>query len=461
MDKLAFVDIETTGTSFYNDRIIDIGIVLYKNGKKIHEFSSLINPNTPINPYVSMMTGISQPDLTDSPAFADIHEEILTLLDQSVFIAHNVRFDYGFIKRELEYMDRSFNMPHLCSAKLSRKLYPRFRRHNLDAIIKRFDIQISQRHRALPDAQAIGYFYEKNLATLGAEKLHEVMDTLLKAPKYPRYINKKMVQDLPDSPGVYVMYGRDDEVLYVGKSINVRDRVISHFYQDIKSQKELAIKNQTRFIEGIPTAGELEALILESNMIKNLSPIYNRALRRKKVMWGITAHKNNAGYLQLEIKEIKDKSYSELKDMYFVAGRKSTVKNTLKQKIKEHTLCNKLCGMEKTQKACFNSQIGKCLGACKGLEPPESYNERVELAFEKTKTPQWPYKGAVVVGEQNVKTKKHAYYLVYNWQLVDTSERMEDLDLNKDITEPDLDTQKILQKFIRRGPTDRVINFEG
>jgi len=459
VNRLAFVDIETTGTSYYSDRIIDIGVVIYEKDKKIQEFSSLINPHTSINPYVSMITGITQSDLAEAPEFGDIHNTLIELLKDTLFIAHNVRFDYGFIKRELEYLEKGFNMPHMCSALMSRRLYPQFKRHNLDAIIKRFDISVSQRHRALPDAQAIGYFYEKSKQALGKKNVEMVMQSLLRSPKYPRYISKSMIQNLPDSPGVYIMYGKDDEVLYIGKSVNVRDRVISHFYQDIKSTKELAIKNQTRFIEGIATAGELEALVTESRLIKKLSPIYNRALRIKKTNWYIQGFTDYNKYTELRLGSIRSSNFNKLKNILFVSGSKSSAKNTLESKVREYMLCPKLCGLEKTHKACFNSQIGKCLGACKGLEPPASYNIRVQKAFADTSYPVWPFAGPVVICELNQKTQKHTYHLIHNWHLIDSAQYIDELNINKNFTKSDLDTQRIIQKFILKQPSDRIINF--
>ncbi|PIZ64583.1 hypothetical protein CO051_01130 [Candidatus Roizmanbacteria bacterium CG_4_9_14_0_2_um_filter_39_13] len=136
----SFVDIETTGTSTRHDRIIEIGILRVENDKIVKKYNQLINPETHVSPFITQITGIIPDDLEDAPTFEIVKDEVYELLRDSIFVAHNVRFDHGFLKNEFKRFDMQFSMKQLCTVRLSRTLFPEHRHHNLDAIIERFNI---------------------------------------------------------------------------------------------------------------------------------------------------------------------------------------------------------------------------------------------------------------------------------------------------------------------------------
>jgi DNA polymerase-3 subunit epsilon len=274
----AIIDVETTGVNPLLDRIIEIAVI---RTDREGEFSSLVNPVRRLPPFITGLTGISDDDLVDAPRFEEIAPEIADLLEGAVFVAHNARFDYGFVRNEFKRLGVSLAVPTLCTVRLSRKLYPKQRKHSLESIIERHAIAVEQRHRALDDARAVKAFLAIAREERGDACYDAALAKLLKMPSLPAGIADEMVRDLPEAPGVYLFYGERGEVLYVGKSINIRDRVLSHFAGDHGSSKEMALCRRVTSVEARRTVGELSALLLESELVRELSPIYNRRLRKR------------------------------------------------------------------------------------------------------------------------------------------------------------------------------------
>jgi DNA polymerase-3 subunit epsilon len=269
----AIVDVETTGCNPLRDRIIEIAVIR-TDGKG--NFSSLVSPGRSLPPFITGLTGISDHDLADAPPFQEIVPELADLLEGAVFVAHNARFDYAFVRNEFKRLGVSFFAPTLCTVRLSRKLYPKHRKHSLESIIERHAIALEQRHRALDDARAVDAFLSLAREEKGAACFDAALSKLLKIPSLPAGVPDEMVRDLPDAPGVFLFYGTGNEVLYVGKSVNIRESVISHFAGDHGSSKEMALCRRVTSIEARRTAGELSALLLESQLVKELAPVYNK-----------------------------------------------------------------------------------------------------------------------------------------------------------------------------------------
>lgn len=277
----AIIDVETTGCNPLLDRIIEVAVVR-TDGKG--KFSTLVSPGRFLPPFITRLTGISDHDLEDAPRFQEIAPELADLLEGAVFVAHNARFDYAFVRNEFKRLGVSFSAPTLCTVRLSRKLFPRHRKHSLESIIERHDIAVEQRHRALDDAQAVEAFLSLAREEKGAASFDAAVSKLLKIPSLPASVPDEMARDLPDAPGVYLFYGAKNEVLYVGKGVNIRERVISHFAGDHGSSKEMDLCRLVTSIEARVTAGELSALLLESQLVKELAPVYNKKLRTRKKM---------------------------------------------------------------------------------------------------------------------------------------------------------------------------------
>jgi DNA polymerase-3 subunit epsilon len=414
---LAIVDLETTGTQPAFDRIIEVGVLKIKDGALIDTYSTLVDPERMISYHIASLTGITNKDLSGAPTFSDIKDDLFHFLDGCVFVAHNARFDYGFLRKEFEREGMDFSAECLCTARLSRKLFPQERRHGLDSIMERFGISCQNRHRALDDAQVLRDFLDVLRNRLPASRLMTAVQELLKSPTLPPHIDQTMVQALPDAPGVYVFYDAGGGPLYVGKSINIRNHVLSHFSSDHKSNKEVSLCQQVRDIKAIKTAGELGALLLESHLIKELYPIYNRrSLNSKKLVQVkriLTAEK----YLSAEIEHLNASSPSDLPDILGIFRTTKKAKEFLWSAAKEHSLCPKIMGLEKRNGDCFYTHLDVCRGACTGVEAPASYNNRFMRAFAAKGVRSWPFPGPILIEEKNGSPEGEAF-LIDQWCIV-------------------------------------------
>lgn len=414
-NKLTFVDIETTGTSARFGRIIEIGIIRVEEGKIVKTYNTLLNPQTHLPPEIEMLTGITQKELEDKPTFRQVKKDILEVLVDSVFVAHNVRFDYSFLKHEFGREQIDFRLKHFCTVKLSRALYPKERHHNLDALIERFNLKCENRHRAFDDALILWDFYQKAKNDSTDEAFINALSIALRRPNIPTNLSEDILENLPEQPGVYIFYGENGMPLYVGKSIDIKDRVLSHFSQDLHSFREMNIASQITSIEAIPTAGELGALFLESQLIKKLLPLYNRMLRNKRELIGLIKETDDKGYNTIKFESFDRIPVEKLDSFLGFFRSKKETKNFLSDINKEYSLCEKLLGLEKATTACFGYRLGKCKGACIGKEIPLFYNLRFTSACYKTKIKPWPYNGPILISETNELTGNDEHFLIDKW----------------------------------------------
>lgn len=419
-EKLVFVDLETTGVSTTHGRVLEVGMLRVENGVVIDTFSSLINPLTYIPPEIEKLTGISQKDIEDAPTFDSLAKDIYTFLKDGIFVAHNVRFDYGFLKSEFARSEIAFTQRHFCTVRLSRLLYPRYKRHNLDSIIERFGFSCEKRHRALDDAKIIHQFYEKARQSIAFDIFEKAVSLALKKPSVPLLLQNGVLDNIPEQPGVYIMYGSGGAPLYVGKSISIKERVLSHFAADIRSASEMKIAQQIESIETITTPGELGALILESTMIKKMLPLYNKKLRIKREMTAIKKKKNKDGYETIYIEPVEkihpDDIYgNEEESIVGICNSKRQAKALLSGIAKEYLLCEKLLQLESTKAACFAYRLGLCHGACVKAESPLKYNMRFVEAFSAVKIKPWPFKGPIVIEEKNEQLGETQFFYIDKW----------------------------------------------
>ncbi|HVZ58848.1 MAG TPA: exonuclease domain-containing protein [Patescibacteria group bacterium] len=463
--KLAFVDIETTGGRFSWDRVIEIGIVLTEDGETSQTYSTLINPQTSIPPEIEKMTGISNHDVEAAPTFREVAGDILTLLKDYTFVAHNVRFDYGFLKAEFARLGATFCPKHFCTVRLSRALYPQYRRHNLDSLLERFSIKIESRHRALSDAVAIQTFYRLAKKQTSPENFTTAMQLVLKKPYLPIKLKQSVLDTLPESPGVYLFYGSDGAILYIGKSVNLKERILSHFAGDIHSPLEMKIAQQIESLETIETAGELGALLLESQLIKNKLPIYNKMLRNKQELVAIKATTDQHGYLRASLQATTTIKPDNLESFLGFFKSRRQAKDYLTTLAKDYQLCEKLLDLEKTTASCFAYRLNRCKGACLKKELPLAYNIRFVEAFSKSKIKPWPYNGPIIIEENNEQTGKRELFLIDKWCYLGNSK--EDVFGSQDSTSLpynfDLDTYKILLRYIflhKKQPRIKTLNYK-
>lgn len=452
-NDLAILDVETTGGSPQRDRIIEIGILRIRRGKLAESFQSLINPDCYIPPEITMLTGIHSRQLENAPSFYSLKDKIRELLSDTIVVAHNARFDYSFIRSEFSRYDETYTSKILCTAKLSRLLFPRFRHHNLDSLIERFHIQCESRHRALDDAKVLWIFLQKISASVDMKKIADAISAVSKNVSLPPGISRAVIDTLPESPGVYIFYNAQGVPLYIGKSVNLRERVLSHFAGATTSTKEAKIFQSIASFEIQKTDGELGALLVESKLIKEYKPLYNRQLRETERFAVVSQAQNAQGYFTVSVREESILTMSESRQILAIFKTTGQMKKYLQELASEFTLCKKLLHLEAGNGPCFASQLETCRGACAGREMPAKYNLRFTDAFRKTKIKQWPFSGPIVISEGA------SQHIVSHWCYLGDVRNAQDIpdSLDPQDAQFDYDTYKILARHLLKDGMQRHI----
>ncbi len=365
----AILDIETTGLSPAREKITEIAIFLHDGTRITDEYSTLINPERKISYRITQITGINNHMVENAPRFFEVAAKIVKFTEGAIVVGHNVRFDYGFIRQEFLRLGFDFHRETIDTVKLSRKLIPGHPSYSLGKLCKDLGINNHARHRAAGDALATVRLFELLLS------LGPVPDKT-KQKETVRDFNKSLVEELPRETGVYYFYNKAGELIYVGKSVNIRERVLSHLNNNL-DKKELEMKNQLLKVRFRVTGSELVALLLESAEIKKYQPLFNRAQRRTFFNYGLYTFVDDNGYLNLKLNTIID----EVTPLY-TYGSVQEGKEHLFRLCETFGLCQKLTGLHTSKGPCFHYQIHQCAGACIGEESAENYNTRVREAIE-------------------------------------------------------------------------------
>jgi len=409
--SFAFVDLETTGTTACEDRVTEVGVVRVDDGACVSEWSTLVNPQCSIPAPIQALTGISNAMVSGAPTFAQIADELAERLRGCLFVAHNARFDYGFLKHEFARLRRSFSAKVLCTVKLSRRLYPDASRHNLDSLIERHGLDGTSRHRALGDARALWEFTQCVYREKSAQQVDSVVARILRTPSLPPHLSSDALVNIPESPGVYLFYGLNALPLYVGKSINLRERVAAHFSSDYRSANDLRLSTEIQRIEFETTAGELGALLRESQLIKALLPAHNHRLRRRQAMVaiGLTASATPAYVPSSAIDS------AALDGFYGPYNSRGAARAMLRALAAESRLCWTALGLERRIGPCFARQVRRCAGACVGEEPLEMHAQRLRNALAAHALKRWPYPGMIAVRERDITGERSDLHLFRDW----------------------------------------------
>ncbi len=446
MQPLAFVDLETTGASAIKDRITEIGIVLVDDGG-VREWSQLVHPQMRIPLFIEQMTGISNAMVENAPTFEQVATEIDALLQGRLFIAHNARFDYGFLKNEFKRVGLTFKPQVLCTVKLSRALYPQYHRHNLDSLIERHQLTANERHRALADAQLIHQFWQQAHQQFSADIIADTVKQLVQRSSLPSQLDPNLVHDLPEGPGVYLFYGDNDLPLYIGKSVNIRQRVLSHFAADHRHGKEMSLSQQTKRVDWIETGGELGALLTEATLIKQMMPVHNQRLRRKKSLCAWQLEQKHDQLLP-RLTWANDLDFGTQDNLYGLYHNQRDAQKALRHLAEQHQLCLGILGLEKigNGKPCFAYQLKRCRGACVGKESGLEHAMRLLTAMNTLKLASWPYPGAIGIREAD------DLHVIDHWCYLGTARSDDEVDALLEQGRPafDRDTYMTLVKALKK-----------
>lgn len=463
---VAFVDLETTGTSATGDRVTEVAIVRVVEGELVEEWSTLVDPECSIPPDIQVLTGITNEMVRGAPTFAEIRHEVLDRLEGHLFVAHNARFDYGFLKNEFARLEVPFTAEVLCTVRLSRRLYPDAVGHGLDALIARHGLADpldaidpaarTGRHSALGDARALWRFVQVIERERPADEVVAAVKRLLKIPSLPPQLPADALEGVPECPGVYRFFGVNDLPLYIGKSVNLRDRVRSHFTSDYRNANDHRLSAEIRRLDWIETAGELGALLLESRLVKEVAPLHNALLRRRKTYGVLRLPSLREAPEFVKVDAIDwDARGPGAEPLYGPFSSPRAARELLEAIAAEEGLCWRLLGWEKRGGPCFARQVRKCRGACVGEETPEAHNVRLATALEAKRIPDWPFAGPVAIVERDAARAIEEAHVVHQWRHLGTARdegELLALAEARRLPEFDPDILKVLRRWLSEHP---------
>lgn len=452
----AILDIETTGGKYNEEGITEIAIYKFDGHQIIDQFASLINPERSIQPFVVNLTGINSEMLRNAPKFYEVAKRIIEITEDSILVAHNAKFDNRILTTEFDRLGYNFEKDTLCTVELSKKLIPDLPSYSLGKLVRSLGIPLSDRHRAQGDAKATVALFKMLLNKDSAKEI--ITKSVRKDPK--RQLEPKLLDMIalaPTDTGVYYMHNKDGDVIYIGKSKNIKKRLTQHFTSDNRKSKRIQLEVTSVSFE--KTGNELIALLKESSEIKGIKPQYNRALRRTMFQYQLNSTENTEGYLHLKIEKADGR-----KKPITTFTNYQQAKSFLINITEKYNLCQKLTGVHKTSGSCFNYNIKECNGACVMEESAEVYNARVKEFLDDysfaTKSMLIIDKGrdlderSVILVENGVYQGFGFYNL--NYQITN-------LDILKSIINPmknDRDSQHIIQSYLKKHKVLKIVNLE-
>ncbi len=393
------VDIETTG----GDKITEISILVFDGDKVIDEFTSLVNPECTIPYYITTLTGINDSMVANAPKFYEVAKKVLAITENTIFVAHNVNFDYNIIQKEFKTLGASFQRKKLCTIRLSRKIIPGLPSYSLGKLCTSLNIPISNRHRAKGDAEATVILFKMLIEKDTTNIINSFLKPKSREATLPPLLPKEVFDTLPEKEGVYYFRNSKNEVIYVGKANNIKQRVLSHIYD--KSKKEVSMCMEIANITFTETGSELLALLLESSEIKRIYPRFNKAQRKTGESLALFTYQDRKGITHIATNKIKlvpnpiAKFYSATEARIFI------------EKLCEaFELCPKYCHLQSNVSNCFHYQIKQCKGICKNEERVDLYNERVLKAMQSIQYQSESF----VIHEKGRNEKEKAFVLVLN-----------------------------------------------
>jgi len=361
----SIIDVETTGSSPMNGKITEIAVFVYNGSEIIESFTTLVNPECSIPWNITKLTGITNEMVESAPKFYEIAKKIVEITANTTFVAHNASFDYSFIREEFRRLGYDYKRKTLCTVNLSRKLIPGLRSYSLGNICQDLNIVIEGRHRAAGDALATVKLFAKILG-LNATIDHDLFSSR------KGNLTEEAIASIPGACGVYYLYDSKGDLIYIGKSKNIHQRIISHLNNRL-TKKAMEMSERISSVGHEVTGSDLVAMLLESEEIKTNRPFYNRAQRRSGNHFGVFSFEDENGYLHLQVKKITEEDIPLISFDFYQEAL-----DLLHTRAEKYALCKKLCHLDDRSASCFNSAFGVCRGACEGKEDPASYNLRVQ-----------------------------------------------------------------------------------
>jgi DNA polymerase-3 subunit epsilon len=451
----AILDIETTGGQFNEEGITEIAIYKYDGHEIVDQFISLINPEKPIQPFVVKLTGINNAMLRSAPKFYEVAKRIIEITEGCILVAHNTSFDYRILRTEFRRLGYDFTKETLCTVELSKKLLPEQESHSLGKLVKSLGIPITDRHRASGDAMATVKLFKLLLdKDLEKEILTSTIKADIKSGMVPKLLD--IVENMPSKVGVYYIHNQNGDVVYIGKSKNIKKRINQHFTG--RTSKCKKIQHEAHTVSHDETGSELIALLKESEEIKKNKPIYNRAQRKSIFQYALYQEINTHGYIELKIQKADGRKKEITSFTSLQEG-----KNFLFRISDKHQLCQKLNGLYDTQNGCFQLKINECNGACINQEPTEIYNDRVAEFIQEI---DFQNQNMIIIDKGRKVAEKSAIVVengIYKgYCFFDLNHQITNIEVLKNILIPmqnNRDTKTIIQGYLKKNKVHKIIKF--
>jgi len=450
----AIIDIETTGGGIKGNRLTEICIVLLKGSTIIDKYTTLVNPEKNIPPQITALTGIDNDLVEQAPKFAEVAKKIDAFTKDAIFVAHNVNFDYNVLRNEFNELEYEFTRKKLCTVRLSRKLIPGLFSYSLGNLCSSINIPLINRHRAEGDTDATVILFQRLLSLdTDYELIKSFLHPRSRQATLPPHLSEAQIEGLPETPGIYLFKDKKNKVIYAGKAINIKKRVISHFYD--KLSKEYHLGQETYFIDHEATGNELIAFLLETESIKKYYPKYNSAQKRPGLVYQIISYTNQRGITQLAIGKTK-----RIQNSIGTFYNRSQALEKLEQLCEEYKLCPKYCTLQTNVVTCSHYKLKDCEGICTGLETVAVYNEKVKAAIDSLELESPTY----VIREKGRHFEEEAFILVkdgrYNgYGYIDSDTQISGIEDYEPFLKPQeatYHTHKILNWYLRKHGEEKM-----
>jgi len=455
----AVLDIETTGGSPAAEKITEIAIFFHDGQQVVGEWSTLVNPEKDIPYFITGLTGITNEMVADAPRFYEVAREIVERTENHTIVGHNVQFDYSFIRSEFKRLGFDYSRKTLCTVKLSRKILPGHKSYSLGKICKDLGIGITDRHRAAGDALATVRLFELLLEKQnGSGEFPLIMEPSGRYKNLNEHLSVDDIVKLPEECGTYYFHDENKQLLYIGKSKNIRHRVLSHLGNS-SSKRAMEMKNRIHSVSFELTGSELIALLRESREIKEHKPMYNRAQKRSSFYWGLYTSRDEYGYINFRLQKISETA----DDPVTCYNNKKEARESLTRMVERNWLCQKLSGLYQTEGACFHHTIRQCNGACIHAEAVSAYNKRAEALLEGLKLD----RGNVLIidrgrnaEERSLVRIEKGMYLGYGY--ISLNDAYISIDQMLECIRPEMDNRdvrQILKNWLRKNKVEKMLYY--
>ncbi|WP_026706419.1 exonuclease domain-containing protein [Flavobacterium soli] len=449
------LDIETTGGQFNEEGITEIAIYKFDGHEIVDQFISLVNPEKPIQPFVVKLTGINNAMLQSAPKFYEVAKRIIEITQDTILVAHNAQFDYRILRTEFSRLGYDFERHTICTVELAKKLIPEQPSYSLGKLVRALGIPMANRHRATGDALATVKLF-KMLLDKDLEK--EIVKTFIKTEVEKKLAPKLLdiISKLPSTTGIYYIHKENGDIIYIGKSRNIKKRVNQHFTGSARKDKK--IQAEVFDVSHEETGSELIALLKESEEIKVNKPNYNRALRKTVFPWSLYSKLDDDGYLSI----VLEKSDLRKKEIASFATHQEA-QNKLFQFTEKYNLCQKINGLDNPKTNCFPYQLNQCNGACIQKESPEEYNLRAEEFLANN---EYQNQNMIIIERgRNIQEKSAVVLengLLLGYAFYDLNYQISNIEVLKNIITPlpsNRDAKNIILGYLKKSKYHKIVRF--